>query len=78
MYLLDFLFSTFCLLAGGLDVLAVDAIHTIDGDEYILEVNDCSIGFGPDSGTILCCEVCACVCVCVCVCFLVWGVVLRV
>eukprot|EP01095_Lingulamoeba_sp_RSL-Kostka_P011125 TRINITY_DN4157_c0_g1_i1.p1 TRINITY_DN4157_c0_g1~~TRINITY_DN4157_c0_g1_i1.p1 ORF type:complete len:384 (-),score=103.56 TRINITY_DN4157_c0_g1_i1:24-1175(-) len=37
---------------GGLDILAVDAIHTTDefdnGQEYILEVNDCSIGLAPN------------------------------
>jgi len=33
---------------GGVDILAVDAIHTAEGKEYILEVNDCSIGLGPD------------------------------
>jgi len=33
---------------GGLDILAVDAIHTKDGKEYILEMNDTSIGLGPD------------------------------
>jgi len=35
-------------LFGGLDILAVDAIHTADGKEYILEVNDTAIGLGPD------------------------------
>jgi len=33
---------------GGLDILAVDAIHAPDGKEYILEVNDTSIGLSPD------------------------------
>jgi glutathione synthase/RimK-type ligase-like ATP-grasp enzyme len=32
---------------GGVDILAVDAIHTTDGKEYILEVNDSSIGLMP-------------------------------
>ena len=33
---------------GGLDICAVDAIHCEDGKEYILEVNDTSIGLHPD------------------------------
>jgi len=33
---------------GGLDVFAVDAIHCTDGKEYVLEVNDSSIGLHPD------------------------------
>jgi len=33
---------------GGLDILAVDVIHTVDGKEYILEVNDTAIGLAPD------------------------------
>lgn len=32
---------------GGLEILAVDALHTTDGKEYILEVNDTAIGLGP-------------------------------
>jgi glutathione synthase/RimK-type ligase-like ATP-grasp enzyme len=32
----------------GLDILAVDAIHTKDGKEYILEMNDGSIGLAPE------------------------------
>lgn len=32
---------------GGLDILAVDAIHTKKGKEYIIEVNDTSIGLAP-------------------------------
>lgn len=35
-------------LFGGLDILAVDAIHAPDGKEYILEVNDTAIGLGPE------------------------------
>lgn len=34
-------------LFGGIDILAVDAIHTNDGKEYILEMNDGSIGLAP-------------------------------
>jgi len=34
---------------GGLDILAVDAIHRSDGREFILEVNDSSIGLLPDN-----------------------------
>jgi len=35
-------------LFGGMDILAIDAIHCQDSEkEYILEVNDCSIGLGP-------------------------------
>lgn len=34
---------------GGLDILAVDAIHAADGKEYILEVNDTAIGLGPEN-----------------------------
>lgn len=33
---------------GGIDILAVDAIHTEDGKEYILELNGGSIGLGPE------------------------------
>eukprot|EP00026_Physarum_polycephalum_P009568 Phypoly_transcript_09696.p1 GENE.Phypoly_transcript_09696~~Phypoly_transcript_09696.p1 ORF type:complete len:325 (+),score=46.13 Phypoly_transcript_09696:161-1135(+) len=33
---------------GGLDILAVDAIHAANGKEYILEVNDTAIGLGPE------------------------------
>jgi glutathione synthase/RimK-type ligase-like ATP-grasp enzyme len=33
---------------GGLDILAVDAIHTKDGKEFILEMNDGSIGLAPE------------------------------
>jgi len=33
---------------GGLDIFAVDAIHTTDGKEFILEVNDSSIGLHPE------------------------------
>lgn len=33
---------------GGIDILAVDAIHSTDGKEYILEMNDGSIGLAPD------------------------------
>jgi len=32
---------------GGLDILAVDAIHATSGEELILEVNDTSIGLHP-------------------------------
>lgn len=35
-------------LFGGLDWLALDAIHTSDGKEYILEVNDTAMGLHPD------------------------------
>jgi len=36
-------------LFGGLDILAVDAIHdSKSGKEYILEVNDTAIGLGPE------------------------------
>jgi len=35
-------------LFGGMDILAVDAIHNrADGKDYILEVNDSAIGLGP-------------------------------
>jgi len=34
---------------GGIDILAVDAIHTATGKEYIMEVNDTSIGLAPDN-----------------------------
>jgi len=35
-------------LFGGMDILAVDAIHNSeDGKDYILELNDSSIGLGP-------------------------------
>jgi len=34
---------------GGLDILAVDAIHGADGKETILEVNDTAIGLAPDT-----------------------------
>jgi len=34
---------------GGLDILAVDAIHASNGKEYILEVNDSAIGLCPDT-----------------------------
>jgi len=34
---------------GGIDILAVDAIHTVTGKEYIMEVNDTSIGLAPDN-----------------------------
>jgi len=33
---------------GGLDILAVDAIHPANGKEVILEVNDTAIGLAPD------------------------------
>jgi len=36
------------LLFGGLDICAVDAIHTEDGNEYILEVNGTSSGLLPE------------------------------
>lgn len=32
-------------LFGGMDILAIDALHTADGEEYIIELNDCLIGF---------------------------------
>ncbi|MFX0095498.1 MAG: hypothetical protein ACFFBD_27425, partial [Candidatus Hodarchaeota archaeon] len=32
---------------GGLDILAVDAIHSVDEKEYILELNDTAIGLLP-------------------------------
>jgi len=35
-------------LFGGLDMFALDAIHTLDGKEYLLELNGSSIGLGPD------------------------------
>jgi glutathione synthase/RimK-type ligase-like ATP-grasp enzyme len=45
-------------LFGGMEILAVDAIHNADdGKDYILEVNDSSIGLGPqheDEGTLAC------------------------
>ena len=35
-------------LFGGMDILAVDAIHNkLDNKDYILELNDTSIGLGP-------------------------------
>jgi len=33
---------------GGTDMCALDAIHTTDGEEYILELNDGSIGLSPE------------------------------
>jgi synapsin len=33
---------------GGIDILAVDAVHSTDGKEYILEMNDGSIGLSPE------------------------------
>lgn len=35
-------------LFGGMDILSVDAVHTVDGNEYILEVNGSSSGFMPE------------------------------
>ena len=35
-------------LFGGMDILSVDAVHTVEGEEYILEVNGSSSGFMPD------------------------------
>lgn len=32
-------------LFGGMDILTVDAIHTADGRDYILEINDSPSGF---------------------------------
>jgi len=32
-------------LFGGMDILTVDAIHTENGDDYILEINDTASGF---------------------------------
>lgn len=29
-------------------MIVIDAIHAADGKEYILEVNDTSIGLGPE------------------------------
>jgi glutathione synthase/RimK-type ligase-like ATP-grasp enzyme len=35
-------------LFGGMDICALDVIHSTDGKEYILELNDSSIGLGPE------------------------------
>lgn len=35
----------------GFDIFAIDVIHTEDDEEYILEVNDSSIGLGPNHAT---------------------------
>jgi len=32
-------------LFGGMDILAIDALKAKDGSEYIIELNDCQIGF---------------------------------
>lgn len=34
-------------LFGGMDILTVDAIHSKDGKDYILEINDTASGFAP-------------------------------
>ncbi|KAL6041769.1 Asparaginyl-tRNA synthetase, cytoplasmic (Asparagine--tRNA ligase) (AsnRS), variant 2 [Balamuthia mandrillaris] len=36
-------------LFGGMDILTVDAIHTADGKDWILEINDTASGFAPCS-----------------------------
>jgi len=35
------------MLYGGMDILALDILHTREGKEWILELNDCQIGFPP-------------------------------
>jgi len=35
-------------LFGGLDMFALDSIHTLDGKDYILELNGSAIGLGPE------------------------------
>jgi len=35
-------------LFGGLDMFALDSIHTLDGKDIILELNGSSIGLGPE------------------------------
>jgi len=34
---------------GGMDILTVDAIHTKEGKDYILEINDTASGFAPSN-----------------------------
>jgi len=44
------LWATECgKLFGGLDILTVDAIHTSDGKDWILEMNDTASGFAPEN-----------------------------
>lgn len=31
-------------LFGGMEILAVDALHSVDGKDYIIELNDSAIG----------------------------------
>eukprot|EP01089_Gocevia_fonbrunei_P012619 TRINITY_DN3032_c0_g1_i2.p1 TRINITY_DN3032_c0_g1~~TRINITY_DN3032_c0_g1_i2.p1 ORF type:complete len:161 (+),score=39.06 TRINITY_DN3032_c0_g1_i2:717-1199(+) len=33
----------------GMDILTVDAVHTKDGKDYILEINDTASGFAPNN-----------------------------
>jgi hypothetical protein len=37
-----------CNATQGLDICALDVIHTTDDKEYILELNDSAIGLSPD------------------------------
>eukprot|EP01102_Stenamoeba_stenopodia_P021140 TRINITY_DN8440_c0_g1_i1.p1 TRINITY_DN8440_c0_g1~~TRINITY_DN8440_c0_g1_i1.p1 ORF type:complete len:203 (+),score=53.23 TRINITY_DN8440_c0_g1_i1:415-1023(+) len=36
-------------LFGGMDIFTVDAIHTRDGRDFILEINDSASGFAPSN-----------------------------
>jgi glutathione synthase/RimK-type ligase-like ATP-grasp enzyme len=36
-------------LFGGMDILTVDAIHTKEGKDVILEINDSASGFAPSN-----------------------------
>ena len=35
--------------AMGMDIFTVDAIHTVDGKDYILEINDTASGLAPSN-----------------------------
>jgi len=36
-------------LFGGMDILTVDAVHTKNGEHYILEINDCASGLAAEN-----------------------------